>query len=552
MTLARARQAVLAGLAFALGLAGCGAKPPSASMCQRDEQCGADACVAGRCLHRAAPPVSWSVEISPRTDDPSVGLTELPVVAADPRAFDLTAAPKTTVTGTLALDPAAAPLTAAQVVLELPSLIAGRPALQYETALVPAPSPAPATFSVAVPKPYLGGPSTLRILPTSPDDATHAPAAFSLPLAEALPLTLPSKVLTVRGRVLSAADTPLGGFIARVFANGSLVSNVVDTTGTSDADRGVFTLLVPAPADGAAGPSPTVELEPATGDAPVPHFWSKPFALTANRDFGDLHLPAYGQANGFKITAQGPGGSKEPVANAIVRAHTLLASDDTGTTDFQRDGVTDATGLTSLNLLPGSTIAKRLYEVAVVPPVGSPFATTCTELDVVAGGVTTILPLGRRLVLRGSVASADGQPVPGALVVATLTAGETATACDAFAAPQPSTATTEDDGTFTLFLDPGMYTIDVDPPAGAPVPRVTQRGVLVSPAFLPTAVTLPSGALVEGTIRDPNGSPVPLAGVRFYGPACAAPAVCPAPLEAQTHADVNGHYRAVIPVDGTP
>jgi hypothetical protein len=43
---------------------------------------------------------------------------------------------------------------------------------------------------------------------------------------------------------------------------------------------------------------------------------------------------------------------------------------------------------------------------------------------------------------------------------------------------------------------------------------------------------------------------LPLAGVRFYGPACAAPMTCagrPPVLEAETRADANGHYRAVIP-----
>jgi hypothetical protein len=63
-------------------------------------------------------------------------------------------------------------------------------------------------------------------------------------------------------------------------------------------------------------------------------------------------------------------------------------------------------------------------------------------------------------------------------------------------------------------------------------------------------VQLPPGAVLEGTLRDSAGAPLPQAGVRFYLPACPEPASCagkPAQLEAQARADANGHYRVVIP-----
>ena len=122
---------------------------------------------------------------------------------------------------------------------------------------------------------------------------------------------------------------------------------------------------------------------------------------------------------------------------------------------------------------------------------------------------------------------------------------------------------------FTLHLDPGTYRFDYDPPAGAPYPRLTETGVVVAapPAdggvdggadggadagvALARSVRLPPGAIVEGTLRDGTGQPLPLAAVRFYAVTCVDPVACGGSgpvLQAQARADANGHYRAVIPM----
>jgi hypothetical protein len=537
----------LALFVLAVGLAGCaGAGAAAPAGCQRDDQCGdGQVCLAAACLLRAAPPTAWDVELAPRSVS-AAALTELAGMSLPADAFDLTATSKVMLTGTLTSDAASAPLMTAHIVLDVPSAIPGRPDLQFEADLQPAsvtkmPSP---TFTLAVPAGLVGRTGTLRVLPGAPDNATRATASFTVTVEPTLELALPARSLTVRGRLLSALGDALSGLVARAFQSGDLVSNVGQTDGA-----GAFALVVPAGA--AASPPPlAVELEAATTDAPQPHFWAKPVPVTGDLDLGDIQLPAYGAPNTFRFTFHG-GSDDTPIAGALVRARTLLADDAKGTTDFLRDGLSDDGGQATLSLLPGSTAASRLYDIAIVPPAGSSFATTCLEtFPLVAGGVQPTIKLGPRHDVRVVVVGADGTPAPGIVIQATRTAGAHATACDAYASAPQATGTTGADGSFVLHLDPGTYTLDYDPPAGAPFPRLTETDVVVSEAA-GHAVQLPAGAVVEGTLRDETGAPLAQAGVRFFGPACAAPVTCVgvAPvLEAQARADADGHYRAVIPV----
>ena len=230
---ARGRLGVLLRcLALAAG-ASCGAQTVASSQCQSDDQCGDDqtqACSAGTCLPRAAPPATWDVEVSPRSDSAS-GLTEILGVSLPATAFDLTAPSKVTLTGTITLDANAAPLTTAHVVLSVPSTIAGRPDLQFETDLSPTSAtklPTP-TFTMPVPTGIIGRAGTLRLLPGMPDNATHATSTFSLTVEAMLALPITSKSLTVQGRLLSAVGDPLANLVARAFQDGNLLSNVVQT-----------------------------------------------------------------------------------------------------------------------------------------------------------------------------------------------------------------------------------------------------------------------------------------------------------------------------------
>jgi hypothetical protein len=225
-----------------------------------------------------------------------------------------------------------------------------------------------------------------------------------------------------------------------------------------------------------------------------------------------------------------------------------------GTADFLRGGVTGASGSIDLSLFPGSNVAKRLYDVALVPPVGSPFAAACLSLTLVQGGNEAPITLTKRPVFAGTLADDTGAPVVGASVVAIRTATDRPRPCDAFSGAEQAAAVTQAGGAFSMPLDAGTYTLEFDPPAGAPYPRQTLTGLVVAASEAGAMITrqfqLARGALVEGTVRDSQGDPLPFAGVRFIGRACAAPDDCagaPPVVEAAVHADADGHYRAVIP-----
>jgi hypothetical protein len=538
----------------------CGGVSTTSTRCQTDDQCDVGAaCAGGTCIPRLAPPATWSVEIAPPSEA-TAAFTELPRVTLPATSFALAATAKLVVTGAITLEATVAPLSTAHVLLTVPAAIAGRPAQLYEADLPPGTNPAAPTFSLEVPAGLIGRTATLLVLPAAPDDATHAPASFAVTVAAALTPTLAAKTLGVRGRLLSAFGEPRAGMAASAYVADELVSNVA-STGTD----GTFTLMVPATraaAATAAGADVVVRLAPPQDDASDPRYSVNPFALTADADLGDLQLPTFGQPNTFAFVVDGGSASGAPVPGALVRAYNAVTDVAKATTDFLRDGITDATGSAELHLLPGTSTALRTYVIAVVPPADSPYASACFSQYPLASGGTDAVPLTgpalvlpNRAVVTGTVTGADGAPVEGVAIVATPAPADPASPCAALAVAPPATTVTNVHGGYHLELDGGTYRFDLDPPPDAPVPRLTETGVVIPAASTASAaavshdVRLPAGALVEGTTFGPGGAALPFADVRLYDPPCLAPATCPAApaLQAQGNADGVGHFRLVVP-----
>ncbi len=544
--------ALTAGLSCA-SLSGCSARQVVAPQCQRDEQCGDGfACGGGVCLPREAPPPAWGVEIAPPSD--SLGaFTELTQVSAPAATFDVQAGAKTAII--IAPDATATTLSAAHVVLSVPSTLPGRPDLHFETDLTPAKDASAAFFTLQIPTAFMGHTATFQVLPLPPSDATNAPQRGTTVIAEKIALPAADAALSLHGRLLSAVGDPRSGFTARAFRGADLVSNV-DVT-----NNGVFTLLVPTQA---GDDSPiTVDLEPATG-ASDPRFTSRPMPLVANTDLGDLTLPPFGQPNVFRFVIQGSSVDAETISGAVVRAWTLLADELTGKTDFVRAAPTDVTGNVNMSLLPGTTVALRDYDVAVVPPPESLYGVRCIPQFPLASGGTATNPanvppiiLPRRTLVSGAVTGHDGTPAAGVMVLATRTVADPASLCASNVGATPATTTTDANGVYTLHLDAGTYRFDVDPAATAPFPRLTEASVVVPSAatMVDHPISLPVGAVVEGTARGPDRAPMPLTAVRFYELPCASVAACTGDarveptLRAQTRADASGHFRVVIPTN---
>jgi hypothetical protein len=403
----------------------------------------------------------------------------------------------------------------------------------------------------------LGRTATLQLIPLSPADRQSPPASFPVTVATSFTEALPGNLWSVGGTLLSAVGmAPSATFIARAFQAGTQVSNA-PLTGSD----GTFQLLL-AP----LGPdaSVVVELTPQNQSGPDPWYTSSPFTpMNSATPLPSIMLPAYSNPNVFTFTVQGadPGTT---VGGAFVRARAILQSSAAGSTDFLRDGTTGSDGTVTLSLLPGIAKTTLDYDLTVIPPAGSPYATRCVSpVPVTAGGTASAplfvpsVALSRRPVLAGTVRSASGLPI--ANVAITATAGSAPT--DNCASTPAASASTFADGNglYQLNLDPGTYQLDFDPPAGSPSPRFTEMTIPIpaGAAQITNNVTLPVAASVQGIVHAADGTtPLPSATVRIFEVRCTGAADCTGPertppaLLAQIVTDANGSFLAVVPASG--
>ena len=564
-------RTLLFGIALATGAscAGGGAKAPldtGAGGSGYDRVCSTDAncvqtqgCVAGTCVDRvtgtagttgaagttgsagaAGAAMPFAVEIRA----PGIAVTEITAV---PDTWALQASASVAVTAEFATTASGFPANA-NVLFEVPALIPGRPALAFETAVPKEPGD---PTEIAVPDAVRGRMGTLTLIPLPPADLTSPPHRFSAVVPAGVDsfrntagtdFTLPKDNRTPHGLVLDSLMLPKPGYTARAYQSGALVSSAGLTN-----DDGKFVLFVPTAVTGAI----SIQLAPMSSSDPW--FTFADITLTTpNLDLGTITLPAYQAPDPMKVapvvfTVLADDQVAAPVAGALLRAVTMMTSvsDNPGVTRFWRESMTDASGVASPYLVPGANRVARMYEVSVVPPAGSIYASTCTQLPVLNGGDTATIRVPRRPVLSGSVASSAGTKLAGITVVASRTAGNAA-ACSA-STPTTFTATTDQFGAFSLPLDAGTYQLDFDPPAGSAVPRLTQFDVMVD-ADAAHAVQLPRPGLIEGNVVDAAGVPLPNATVRIFAPRCAAAAGCTmAPLlRAETFTDTNGRFRAIV------
>jgi len=569
LTAALSRARILA--AFLLGLAvagGCKLNTVApATGCISDNQCDPSAaCTNGACIPRAARG-TWAIELLP-TSDSSAAQTEIASVSfSDQSPNLLTADSKTTITGDL---PEGTSLAGdAHVIANVQTPIPGHDDFQFEADwLTPAGAGTTPPFSLTVPASTIGASVTFRIIPLPPRDQAQSPMTLQGKLATANHLVPDNMSYFVSGQLVTPDLTLSGGFLARALSGGQLVSNV----GTVKITDGTFRLQIPKQvAQAAAAPSGqpiTVEIAPAGSQYSTPRFTTPPITLTADVDLGNLNLPAIGFATLFRFQVAGP--DSKPVVGAIVRARTIIASDESGASDLVRDGTTDANGNVDLALLPGSNGGTQSYDVSVIPPPSSAFGIACVNAVMISGGqtpgatgnppVVAQLSLPNKVTLSGTIISADGVVVPGVAIAATRTAVDPTTNCASSIVSPPANASSNPDGTFQLMVDPGTYRLDFDPPAGAAVPRLTENGVVVTTTGNNSTrpIQMLAGELVKGVVQGSDGQPLPSVDVRFFEVDCNGSAACygtmrVAPiLRAETHTDTDGTFRAVVPVQLPP
>jgi hypothetical protein len=519
-------------------------------------------CITDVCL--ATTPPAWDVQIDPPS---SSSYAPKQVLANDvPADGQFTVRPLSTISLTFNGAPHGGTVPAkANVVLNVPPLLPGRPDLSYQAAASANNNGTAATATLALPPDAVGMSANISLAPLPPADVQMPPYSFSATLAISNVLTLAEGDALVSGQVTNAVQgAPNAQFVARAFQSGVLVSNAPLTQLDGTATDGSFQLRVAA----AAAASPvTLELRPTTT---VPWVVSMPFSIMAGKSLGTISLPAYPPSNGFNIAAVADD-TRAPLAGATVRAQTTVGatagtSGLSASAQYTASGSTDANGNVVLQLLPGSGNVPFKYQVSVVPPAGSPYAITCDSVDVLAvsapGGTAPppTLPtsrITRRPELIGVIRTAGGAAVPNVTVTATGTPDPKA-GCPA---PDPVTASTTSDakGTYQLPLEPGTYQLDYDPPSGTSAPRMTEWAVMVDSDPGPHDVSLPPGALVKGSVIGPDGAGVPSATVRFFERRCNGqqadcfgPNRTPPWLRGKALTDASGLYRMVVPVPSTP
>jgi len=530
----------------ALSIAACAgaAKSPSSgfdggaagsSGSSRCGPCPADyACVVATCVQRASEfPSPLAMEISPAMRaNPQAALTELPSLSAEDRVFRTT--------GSLAVDAAfdtpggtVFPPTA-NAILNVSSLIPGRPILTFEATIRPGTTAA----ALTVPSSAAG---TLGLIPLPPADQMSPPYWFPFSAqAGTTTLSLPSSN-QLFGKLADAFGTAKTGYTARAFLDGTLVSNV-----TALKADGTFGLFVPAAVSGDV----SVELAPAASTDPWFTFDKTPLGVP-NKNLGTVILPTYQVPQAVVFMVRGNAG--EPVNGAALRASTILAPDTStaappGVTRFWQSTTTGANGNANVSLIPGVNQTPRLYDVSVVPPPGSLYASKCVpQQPILGGGDTATIAVELRPVLWGTVSSVKGTPLAGV----TVTARRDPMLAKVCAATGPTefSTTTGDTGSFSLPVDPGSYQLDFVPAPGSPAPRVSEFKVPVTAtATLPHAVQLPEPYLIEGDVLDAGGMPLENATIRIFKPLCDKTEACTLSpiLRAETQSDKAGHFRAIV------
>ncbi len=523
----------------------------------------ASGCLTSACVPTLSSPVTWAIEIDPPSNAPGA-LTELPSVDIGIDPLSLTTDSESAVNAAFAAGAGATVPSTANVVLLVPPLIPGRPDLTFEAAAVSG-SSTTTSATLLVPTGTIERAAMLELIPLAPSDQQSPPFSTPVTVATSVAEMLPTNASSISGTLLSAIGAaPTATFIARAFAGGMQVSNAPLTR----ADGTFQLLLAPTP----AGVPVTVELTPQNQAGPDP--WYTSSAVMPGTPLGTIMLPAYSNPNFFNVAVQGAD-DNSGVVGAFVRARAILASSASGATDYLRDGTTGAStpasatttamsgGTVTLSLLPGTATTALDYDLTVIPPASSSYATQCkSPVGVTVGGtlaapqmlLTVALP--RRPVLSGTVTSASGTAVGNVAIAAT--AGNAPTDSCASTPAVSSSTIADPNGRFSLPLDPGTYQLDYDPPAGSPVPRLTELAVTIPTGAgqITHDVTLPVPARLQGTVYAPGGLPLPSATVRIFEVRCSGQDDCfgstrtPPGLLAQTVSDASGTFRAVVPAAG--
>lgn len=337
----------------------------------------------------------------------------------------------------------------------------------------------------------------------------------------------------------------------------------ISTQHTFLGEDGSFTLQFWPQLMNAEALDAVVRLVPKEGDAQLgtPTIFYKLEALDIFGT-GQVVLDLSELADAVPVAVDGkvasPDGNLLP-SQLVIRSSELLGGQLSGTASFKTSVETDGDGKFELALLPGK------YDVIALP-ANDAYATTVDALTILSGedqGGKTI-EVQFKQALAGSATTATGQAafdVPVSFTPTSPTAStflkselETAGSVSTSAA-----AVTNADGSFEVALDPGDYNLSLQPPPTSFLPWAVLSRLKVAAVETPSTsnlgVTISHPVVMNGTVVDPQGSPIPDARIRVWlAPADPDPddETQPGVLQiAETVSDGAGRYTLLLPASIT-
>ena len=213
-------------------------------------------------------------------------------------------------------------------------------------------------------------------------------------------------------------------------------------------------------------------------------------------DLGNLEIEGFGSAESVAVEVAGGNGAFEPasLAGTVVRI-----TGKVGPGLLQLERVLDAAGAAAFSVPPANYVVSVLPPAVAVSGEAQQYGIFQQAIQVYPRDEVFLVKAGLSAMpeLHGDIVAPDGGPVVDAHIQATYTGkGEYPEV------PLPTreySTDSDESGRYVLRLDPGQYTLVVDAPLVAGLPRLVQREVYVGKSQQ-RSFEIPPPSAVSGTI----------------------------------------------------
>jgi len=461
----------------------------------------------------------------------------------------------------------------ARVQASLPSAIPGQDDYRFDTQTA---EKTAGTYLLRVPTPAKPKEQPYKLWVGFDDVAQAAqypPLWFSQIVASdvevPLKLRAQNQLASFSGRIVNALGEGVGGMTIQVFdETNQIVSTSAQSLTATDGTGGTYRVWIDPTLSPKTSSQLRVVVRPSSAQALLPSM----MATVPVPDVGtnrQVHfvMPAQRTPVPFMLPLRGlsPSGATEEAKSARVLAQIHLEDATTPAgvqVTYTAQADADAQGVAKLWLVPAPSGGKDLtYRVSVASPPGASYASTVRDVQVgPTEGVLPSLTLPTRARLLGRLLSTNGEPVSSAQVVAQPILPDTTSRdpLERVLEPTKPLTTTDDQGRFGLWLDPGDWDLDFIPVLGT-APRTSLDNVRIQTTDVEVGdVRLPQLSLAKVLVMGPTMQPAPQVKVRVLeipdvtpriGVACHKDLPCSktAKVRAEAFTDSKGRVQFLLP-----